>query len=130
MWFNRWRVEEDLEKIRKVNLADKFTAEEQLQLKEKLTVDATKLDKEADSELITGLETKTELNRANETENTDIPSDDVMSVKPVNDEVVKVGAKDIFAMIIAVFSLILPFVIIMLVVMGLFLLFFFRHIIF
>ena len=57
----------------------------------------------------------------------------VQSFEPVqstskNDD--KIGAKDFFAMVIAVFSLLLPFLITMLVVMGLFLLFFFRSSIF
>ena len=121
MWFNRWRVEEDLERIRKANLADMLAddaAEYDAKTEEKLIVDATK------SIAIT------ELDKISEIENSDTPSVDVVSEKAVYDEEVKVGAKDIFAMIIAVFSLLLPFIITMIVVMGLFLLFLFRHVIF
>ena len=59
----------------------------------------------------------------------------VESEEPVKENVnpydnVRVGIKDIFAMIIAVFSLLLPFLITILVVSGLFLLFMFRNVIF
>ena len=107
MFFDRLRVEEDLERIKK-------------RFKEQYETPPPA----ESSESIDSVESET----------AELEAPHSKTIEPVEQSAVKngdkIGAKDFFAMVIAVFSLLLPFLITMLVVMGLFLLFFFRSSIF
>ena len=122
MLFDRFRLEEDLERIRRANL-ESTTTESDMD-------SVTTPDCELDSDKDTATPENKQLCVPDELPSVANSNQDSALNDYVADDDVRVGAKDILAMIIAVFSLILPGLLIMLAAMGLVLLWWFRTVIF
>ena len=106
MIFDRLRVEEDLKRIRETTLEQNQQA----------------LSPMSESEIALDTDAGLAVSQDATIDSSEQPAE------PIDD--IRVGAKDILAMSIAIFSLILPFLLVTAAVIGLFLLWFFRNAIF